>query len=258
MLRYEDGPDFDPAAPFAPAFCVSNRAYPGSGMTFAPDGTAYYPFVAYRPGAEYGFTRGGVRLARRDPATGQWTASAPQYIAPEWSSRGLLEPDVARLRDGRLLVVCRGSDTPTTPGRKWRCLSTDDGRTLSPVEEFRYDDGSRFYSPSSIHRFFRATRNGRLYWLANIVAEPPRGNMPRHPLYLAEIDEAKAAVIKDSLVLVDERRAGEPNRVQLSNWSQLEDRETLNWEFYLARLGEHPTSQWECGVTRYIFSPPSA
>jgi len=257
LLRYEDGPEFDPDNPFDPSFCAANRAYPGSGMAFAEDGTAYFPIVCYMPGRRYSFNRGGVRLMRRDPATGEWTASEPQYVPPEVSSRGLLEPDVAVLRGGDLLVVCRGSDTPTTPGRKWMCVSTDGGRTLSPVEELRYDDGSRFYSPSSIHRFFRSSRNGILYWIANIVPEPPRGNSPRYPLYIAEIDEQKLAVRKDSLVMVDNRRAGEPETVQLSNWSQLEDRESLDLEIYLSRIGEHPERFWESGVYRYVFSPPA-
>jgi len=256
LLRYEDGPEYDPDDPFEPTFCVTNRAYPGSGMAVGEDGTAYYPIVCYRPDEGYSFNRGGVRLMRRDPDTGDWSASAPQYVAPEVSSRGMLEPDVALLKSGDLLVVCRGSDTPATPGRKWMCVSTDCGRTLSPIEELRYDDGSRFYSPSSIHRFLRSSRNGVLYWMANIVPEPPKGNSPRHPLYIAEIDEDKVAVKKDSLILVDDRREGEPDALQLSNWSQVEDRQTLDFEFYLSRIGQNPQRFWESGVYRYTFSPP--
>ena len=256
LMRYEEGPEFDPANPFAPAFCIANRSYPGSGMAFAPDGTAYYPIVCYKSGTSYSFNRGGVRLMRRDAKSGQWSASAPQYIGPEISSRGLLEPDVALLKNGDLLIVCRGSDTPTTPGRKWMCRSSDGGRTLSPVEEFRWSDGSRFYSPSSFHRFFRASRNGTLYWIGNIVPEPPHGNLPRHPLQIVEVDERKAALIKDSLIVVDDRREGEPVAMQLSNWSQLENRETLDWEIYLTRIGENAERFWESGVFRYTFSPP--
>ncbi|MFQ6006887.1 MAG: GNAT family N-acetyltransferase, partial [Woeseia sp.] len=49
---------------------------------------------------------------------------------------------------------------------------------------------------------------GKLYWMANIVAEPPSGNGPRFPLYIAEIDESATAVVRDSLVLVDDRAEG--------------------------------------------------
>jgi len=256
MFRYEDGPDFDPDNPFEAAYCENNRAYPGVHVEFAEDGTAYYPLVTYKHRTDYSFNRGGVRLMRRDPKSGEWTASDAQFVSAEVSSRGMLEPDVAVLRDGTLLVVCRGSDTPTTPGHKWMCTSQDGGRTLSPVEEFRYDDGSSFYSPSSIHRFFRSTKNGILYWLANICEDPPKGNSPRYPLWLAEIDEEKRAVKKDSLVLVDTRREGEPEGVQMSNWSLIEDRETLNVEMYLSRIGENAERFWESGVHRYTFVPP--
>ncbi|MBI2192326.1 MAG: exo-alpha-sialidase [Planctomycetes bacterium] len=255
-LKYEEGPDFDPDNPFDPAYGDANRSYPGTSMAFAADGTVYYPVVCYRRGREYSFNRGGVVLMRRDPATGVWSPSTLQFIPPEWSSRGLLEPDVALLKNGNLLIVCRGSNTATTPGRKWMTFSTDGGRTLAPVQEFRYDDGSRFYSPSSIHRFFRSARNGVLYWLANICPSPPSGNGPRHPLYIAEIDEPRMAVLRSSLVLVDDRGKNEPERLCLSNFTVLEDRETLDVEIYMTRLGENAERFWETGTYRYRFSPP--
>lgn len=257
LLRYEDGPDFDPENPFDPAFRERNRAYPGVHIDFAPDNTAFYPIVCYRRGKDYSFNRGGVCLMRRDPAGGEWSASTQQFVSPDLSRRGMLEPDCAVLRDGRILVVCRGSTTPTTPGRKWVTLSGDGGRTLAPATEFRWADGSRFYSPSSIHQFFRSSKNGRLYWLANITPDPPRDNGPRYPLYIAEIDETAAAPIRDSLLLVDDRRPGEPAPVQLSNWSLVEDRETLDIQIYLTRLGEHPEHFWESGVYKYTFTPPA-
>ena len=255
LLRYEDGPDYDPENPFEPDFCRTNRAYLGVGMTFADDGTAYFPLVCQPEGR--GHTTGGVVLMRRDPATGEWSPSNQQYVSPEISSRGLLEPDVALLKNGHLLAVMRGSSTETNPGRKWMSVSTDGGRTLSPVEEFRYDDGSSFYSPSSIHTFIRSRKNGRLYWVANILDQPSVANGPRYPLYIAEIDEEKAAVCKESLVLVDRREEDEPEEVQLSNFSILENRQTFDIEIYLTRIGEIPDHFWQGAVYRYLFSPPA-
>lgn len=123
------------------------------------------------------------------------------------------------------------------------------------MEELRYDDGSQFYSPSSIHRFLRAGRNGKLYWFANITPEPPREKYPRYPLYVAEIDEERAAVRKDSLMVLDTRRAGEPETLQLSNFSLLEDRATGNIEIYVTLLGLNPKNCWRSDVYRYVFSP---
>ena len=153
---------------------------------------------------------------RREPQSSEWQASNIEFLGRERSSRGVLEPEVAVLRDGRLLAVARASNTDTTPGAQVVSASSDDGGPplLSPLDELRYDDGSRFYSPSSIHRFVRSERNGKLYWLANITPEPPDGNSPRYPLYIAEIDEDRVAVRRESLLLVDDRGPNEPEALQ--------------------------------------------
>lgn len=250
LLRYEDGADYDPAQPFDPAYLNANKAYLGGNPpSFAPDGTVYLPVCLTTP------ERTGVILFRRDPGTGEWRPSNRRSISPNLSSRGLLEPEAAVLRDGRILIIARGSNTSTTPGRKWRILSEDGGTTLGPVEELRYDDGSRFYSPSSYHRFLRSSRNGKLYWFANITPGPPRGNHPRYPLCIAEIDEERAAVRKDSQMVLDTRRAGDPETLQLSNFSLLEDRATGNIEIYATLLGLNPKDFWRSDVYRYVFSP---
>ena len=256
LLRYEDGPDWDPTDPFDADFCQTNRAYLGVSLAFAPDGTVYYPVVCH-PRQRPSHNEGGVVLMRRDPATGEWSASNQVSLTPEQSSRGLLEPDAAVLADGTVLIVARGSHTDTTPGRKWVTRSRDGGRTLEPGREFTYDDGEPFYSPSSIHTFQRSTRNGKLYWLANIVPEPPDANGPRYPLCIAEIDEQKVAVRRHSLQVVDDRRPEDSERLQLSNFCVLENRETSDVEIYLTRIGESADHFWSAGVVRYTFSPPT-
>ena len=256
LLSYEEGPDWDPERPFEAEFCQTNRAYLGVSFAFAPDGTVYYPLTCH-PSDQTSLNTGGLVLMRRAPSTGEWSASNQAFLRPDQSSRGILEPDAAVLRDGRVLVVARGSSTETNPGRKWMTLSTDEGRTLEPVREFCYDDGEAFYSPSSIHTFLRSSRNGKLYWLANIAPEPPDANGPRYPLYVAEIDEDRAAVRRDSLVLVDDRRDDDSERVQLSNFIVIDDRETGDVEIYLTRIGRREDHIWDAGVTRYTFSPPA-
>ena len=257
LIRYEEGPDFDPENPFEPEFCATNRAYPGQGIAFAPDGTAYMPLVVHPAGHESAHADGGLVVMRREPQSSEWQASNIEFLGRERSSRGVLEPEVAVLRDGRLLAVARASNTDTTPGRKWFSVSGDGGHRFSPLQELRYDDGTRFFSPSSIHRFVRSERNGTLYWLANITPEPPDGNSPRYPLYIAEIDEDRLAVRRDSLRLVDDRGPNEPEALQLSNFNILEDRETLDIEIYLTRLGEVADHFWQGAVYRYVFSPPA-
>ena len=152
----------------------------------------------------------------------------------------LMEPEAAELENGDVFVVWRGSDTPETPGRKWFSLSTDGGRTLGPVRELAYDDGSRFYSPSSYHRMIRHGVTGRLYWIGNVCAEPPRGNSPRYPLVIAEVDEILPALKRGTVSAIDDRRPGQGPEVQYSNFSLLEDRETHELELYLTDYGADP------------------
>ena len=256
QMKYESGQDYNAATQFDSTYCAFNRAYWGTNLGIAKDGSAYFPMVCYRHGNEYSFSKGGVVLMRRDPATGNWSASNQIYIEPELSSRGLLEPAVAILKNGVILIVCRGSNTETTPGRKWFSISTDGGKTLSPICEFKYHDGTSFYSPSSIHDFIRSSRNGKLYWLANIVPNPPKGNSPRYPLVIVEIDEENIGVKKGSEIIIEDRRDNEPERIQFSNFSLLENRETFDFEIYVTRLGENAEHSWQAPVYRYIFSPP--
>src|SRR5438552_14033888 len=97
------------------------------------------------------------------------SAEASTETSPDLSSRGLMESETAELKDGRVLVVWRGSSTAKTPGRKFYSVSSDGGRTLSPISEWKYDDASPFYSPSSYHRMIRHSQTGKLYWLGNIT-----------------------------------------------------------------------------------------
>ena len=106
-LKYEPGPDFDPENPFDSTYCRTNWAEFGQRVVVDKDGTAYFPLVCSRSGEENVINYGGVVLMRRDPASGEWSASNRQFISPNVSSRRLLEPDVAILRNGNLLLVCR-------------------------------------------------------------------------------------------------------------------------------------------------------
>jgi hypothetical protein len=252
-LRYEEGAEFDPAAPLSPAYLNHNEGYPGSSILRRADGTLVCALAhANAPGDPKNDQRpwrmGSVLfLGRWDAAAKryEWTAGARVEISPEWSARGLMEPDVAELRDGRLLVVWRGSThgwdgtVATQPGRKWFSLSSDGGRSLAPVAEWKYDDGTSFYSPSSYHRFLRHSVTGKLYWIGNICGTPPSGNSPRYPLVIAAVDEEKAALRRDTVTAIDDRLPGQPE-IELSNFSLLEDRETHALELTMAGYGQNP------------------
>ena len=256
-LRYETGPDFDPSNPANPDFLNRNEGYPGSNLARLADGTLVCALShANAPGDPRNNQRpwrlGSVLFRGRwnsERAEYEWAPGARVEIAAEKSARGLMEPEVAVLRDGRLLVVWRGSNTgwdgtrATEPGRKWFSVSSDGGRTLGPVQAWHYSDGTAFYSSSSLHRLIRHQVTGRLYWLGNLSVEPPEGNHPRYPLVIAEVDDASGLLKRESVTVIADRSPYHGPQVQFSNFSLLEDRETHALELYLTTYGQEPDPQ---------------
>ena len=55
---------------------------------------------------------------------------------------------------------------------------------------------------------------------------------------MAEVDEDSGLLKKESYTIIDTRREGESERVQLSNFSIIEDRETINFELSLSKLNQ--------------------
>jgi hypothetical protein len=268
QLRYEDGAAFDPRAPKQAAFLDHNEGYFGNNLLVRKDGTIVHVLAhSNAPGDAKNRQRpwrmgsvlflGRWNAARKDY---DWTPGARVEISPDRSARGLMEPEVAELSDGRLLVVWRGSthgwdgSVAKLPGRKFFSLSTDGGRTLTPPAVWKYDDGSDFYSPSSIHRMVRHSVSGKLYWLGNLCATPPSGNSPRYPLVIAEVDEAKAALKRSTVTAIDDRQPGQSASVQFSNFSLLENRETHEFELYLTTYGQEsdPADWATADSTKYF------
>lgn len=157
------------------------------------------------------------------------------------TARGLFEPAIAELTDGRLLMICRGSNArmdPSVPGYKWKSLSEDGGYTWQTPQPWSYEEGELFFSPSTGSRLIRHSRNGKLYWVGNIVPENPGGNWPRYPLQIAEVDEKRLSLIRSSVVQIDTRNPEDSEKLQLSNFRVYEDRDTGEIVVTLARLYE--------------------
>src|SRR5262249_20864858 len=119
QLRYEDGESFDPADPLKPAFLFRNEAYFGNNLLRPSHCTLIHgvghanatddPDNDQRPwkmGSLCFIGRWNVQTKDYD-----WQAGQRVRVAPDRSSRGLMEPEVAELSDGRVLVVWRGSNT---------------------------------------------------------------------------------------------------------------------------------------------------
>lgn len=170
----------------------------------------------------------------------KWVLSEMVRIDPQLSSRGLCEPAIAELRNGSLLMVCRGSNhtMPKVPGYKWFAISKDSGYHWTNVSPFCYDDGRNFFSPATGSILIRSTRSGRLYWFGNIVPKNPDGNRPRYPLQVAEVNEDEVGLKEDSVAVIDDRRMTDSPLVQFSNFKVYQDRETEEFVLEMTRYQE--------------------
>ena len=68
---------------------------------------------------------------------------------------------------------------------------------------------------------------------------------------IAEVDEKIPALKRATVTLIDDRREGDSERLQLSNFFLLENREDHSIEVYLTRLGEDPDDFWGAHAYKY-------
>ena len=180
----------------------------------------------HNPGGGYTYHDAAVVIGKWNAQDRlEWTLSSRIVADPARSTRGMLEPTVIQFASGKILMVMRGSNDrrPELPGYKWYSVSEDRGRTWTPPQPWGFSGGQKFYSPSSCSQLLKHS-SGRIYWIGNISPTNPRGNLPRHPLVIGEVDPQTMLLIRASLCTIDERRPGESERLLVSNFFAREDR----------------------------------
>jgi len=223
--------------PYFRSRAFGHMVFPMQITPLGPDGEYY------NPGGGYTWTEAVVLIGKwTDGMKIDWEISERVAIGPDKSTRGLIEPTVAEMADGRMLMVMRASNDakPELPACKWCAVSVDGGRNWSKPEEWTYDDGTQFFSPSSISQFVMHS-NGHCYWLGNITPTKPRGNSPRYPLVIGRVDPVSLKLIRKSMTVVDDLQPGEDPSLQLSNFYARENRETGEIELHLSRFF---TQEW--------------
>lgn len=215
---------------------------------------------------EYDPTRrhDGLMIAR-----GHWNAekeeydftySRPMQISTWFSSRGICEPQVVELKSGRILIVFRGSNLiyprwntriePHMPGFKWYMFSDDGGKTFTQPMPWHFDNREVMYSSSTLCLFIRSKKNGNLYWVGNVSDHTAYENFPRYPLHICQVDDTWGVPIKDTLTVIDTRQEDESEKIQLSNFCLLDDRETGNIEVFLTKVGKKDSNDHK-GTWKY-------
>jgi hypothetical protein len=212
-----------------------------------PDGKCYNPWgtTSYHDAA--------VLIGRWTPE-GQirWNLSSRVVADPARSTRGCIEPTLAEMPDGTILMVLRGSNELKNdlPAYRWFSISKDGGLTWSPVQPWTYTTGESFFSPSSCSQLLRHS-NGNYYWLGNLTHENPRGNRPRYPFVIGQVDPRTFLLIRDTVTVVDTCQPGEHPDTTLSNFMAHEDRQTGRILLHLGRFyttGIEPEDQWTGAV----------
>ena len=196
------------------------------------------------------------------------TYSEPVIVDDTLSTRGLSEPMFAELSGGRIICIFRTATEkvagwtyrldPNAPACKYYVISEDGGKTFSEPKPWCYEDGEIVYSPSSFCQVVNSEINGKLYWIGNSCRKTEvNGPYPRFPLYLIEINQETGLAIRESVVLIDTRRTGESEKVQLSNFCILENKEIGALEIYLSKLdqfsGKH---KYDCETWKYTLYLP--
>jgi len=212
------------------------------------------------PDGEYHNPGGGYTYHDSAVLIGRWTAKGrirwelSEYVRanPARSTRGVLEPTLAEMPDGRILMVMRGSNDarPELPGYKWYSISEDGGYTWGSPEPWGYTDGSELLSPSSCSQLLEHT-NGNHYWIGNVTEANPRGNSPRYPLVMAQVDAETCRPKRETLFVIDDRKPGEDERMTLSNFMAHEDRETGEIVLHMSRLFARRYLDWTADA--YIY-----
>ena len=279
LVKYEEGADFDDSDWARPSYADRNRAYAGCNLEVLPDGELVFPIGAAMkaccrilgldvcdlfPSAPDVMSGLIVMRGRWSQARSAYelSASRPVVISDLKSSRGCDECIVLQLTTGRIVVVFRGSNVVSagwrtriqkgTPAHKWYTFSDDNGRTFSDPVPWHYDNGEVFYSPASISSFVRSRKTGKAYWFGNVTGPEAYGNAPRFPLVMAEVDDETGFLKREAITVIDDRNPEtESDKLQLSNFAFVDDRETGNIELYLTKLGANREDFWRSDAFRY-------
>ncbi len=208
----------------------------------------------YNPTGGYTYTDALVLHARWRKGGLEWSSSEPIKGDPARATRGMDEPTLGQLPDGRIMMVLRGSNdkNPDLPAYKWVSFSTDGGFHWTEPRPWTYTNGEPFFSPSACSQLLPHS-NGKLYWLGHIAATNARGNRPRYPVYLGEVDQRTGLLRSETLLRIDDRQADDDEILMLYSLCAREDRRDHRICLQMSRLFAFPNA-WRGDALLYRIS----
>lgn len=174
---------------------------------------------------------------RKDLSGFEWESGGPLLVPGGYTTAGTCgsdEPTIAFLDDGRWLAVVRTSTSHVQefrernlPALRYGAISTDQGRSWQQARPLAYDNGRPVFSPSAYSEFIRASKNGKWYWIGNLLDNPTYGNCdPRYPLQIAELDEATLSLKRNTVTVIEDKAPDDSDHVRFSNFRVYEERHT--------------------------------
>ncbi|HQO36360.1 MAG TPA: sialidase family protein [bacterium] len=178
-----------------------------------------------------------------------WRIGSPLKADPEKISRGFSESTPVELRDGRLALLCRGSNynLPDVPGYKWLSFSEDAGETWSEATPLVCTDGGTIESSATGSACFRSIKTRKIYFIGNLCETGIHadGNWPRSPLVIAEVEEPSFRLKRDTITVIDRQGPEDSERTQISNFRYYQDRENGDIVVFATRFGECDAKEWK-------------
>jgi hypothetical protein len=235
--------------------------YEAYGPLKLKDGTILMPAVLYklhdngsvRPPDSWATLLSTCFLGRWRPDESgiDWERGQALELPRRYSNDGADEPSIAPLPDGRLFMIIRArvGEGPKTelPDLKYYSVSSDGGRTWSAGAPLLYDDGGLPYSPACLGKMVRSSKNGKLYLITNINAEPSERCDPRSTLQIGEIDPQTLRLLRASMTTVETRSGEQPPNIRFSNFRWYEDRETRDLVLFLTACPGDVGRSLTCG-----------
>lgn len=183
----------------------------------------------------------------------------PVQNNPAASTRGAIEPTIIELKDGRILMVMRGSNGGKIdfeckiPSYRWYSISYDGGRSFSEPKPWTYTDEYKFYSPSSCSQLMEHS-SGKYYWIGNINKQNSRANMPRNPLYICEVDQETLLLKKETRCIVANVGKGQSQDTTFSNFYAREEKGTGDVLVYMTAFHANPDNVFGASAYEYRLS----
>lgn len=243
------GAEYNPAHPLPGVYSGKNCAMIGDQPSYpisSDDATILLPIDITpldadgnmtNPGGGYTYHDTAVLRGRWKDENIEWQMSDLVVADPARTTRGLSEPTIAMIDRNAYILVMRGSNDkkPDLPSHRWISYSSDGGNGWTEAKPWTYHDGTPFFSPSSCSQLVKHS-SGRLFWLGNITPENPKGNRPRYPFVIGEVDRGSGLLIREKVRTIDTLQKGEDPVLSLSNFFAREDRQTKEICVHMTRL----------------------